>query len=375
MASHPDPDRSAGGWCLRFLGGAVKGRTVALRPGPNIVGSSGECDIMLPGGDVLPRHLVLGVGELVVSVQKIGAATLRLNGEPMAQQRRSLVAGDVVALGELELQLERELPVAPPQDPMFAGPDSLLPGAEAGTGGPATAVRQRVTFWIGAALLVLVGIGLLALWAVDAAAPPVASTGAALAEVERAVAPFGEVEVTAAPGGQLIVRGFVETRERRQALQQALQPFGGHVLMRVYAADALVEEARRYVGEPGIAISYAGKGRLVVSGTGDDNAVREKIRRLAEDLHPAVILSDKVQYRPAPVADKEAAQRAQWAAWQELLPARLVGITDGEGLRSIQLSNGNRYYEGAVLKSGTELQRIDADGLVLREGRHGSAKK
>jgi len=373
MATNLHPNPSAGGWCLRFLGGAVKGRTVALRPGPNIVGSGGECDIMLPGGEVLPRHLVLGVGELVVSVQKIGAATLRLNGEPMEQQRRSLVAGDIVALGDLELQLERELPVAPLNDPMFAGPESLLPGADAGA--PATAERHRASFWIGAALLVLVGAGLLSLWAADAAAPRVAGAGAALGEVERTVAPFGEVEVTAAPGGQLIVRGFVETRERRQALQQALQPFAAHVLMRVYAADALVEEARRYVGEPGIAVSYAGKGRLVVSGTGDDSAVREKIRRLAEDLHPAVILSDKVQYRPAPVPDKEAAQRAQWAAWQELLPARLVGITDGEGLRSIQLSNGNRYYEGAVLKSGTELQRIDADGLVLREGRNGSPKK
>lgn len=373
MATHSTPNSTAGGWCLRFLGGAVKGRTVALRPGPNIVGSSGECDIMLPGGEVLPRHLVLGVGELVVSVQKIGAATLRLNGEPMEQSRRSLVTGDVVAVGELELQLERELPVAPPQDPMFAGPDSLLPSAE--TAASVAALPRRASFWIGAALLVLVGIGLLGLWAADAAAPPVAGAGAALAEVELAVAPFGEVEVTAAPGTQLTVRGFVETRERRQALQHALQPFAGQVLMRVYAADALVEEARRYVGEPGIAVSYAGKGRLVVSGTGDDSAVREKIRRLAEDLHPAVILSDKVQYRPAPVADKEAAQRAQWAAWQELLPARLVGITDGDGLRSIQLSNGNRYYEGAVLKSGTELQRIDADGLVLRDGRDGTAKK
>jgi type III secretion protein D len=375
MATHsyPNPNPAAGGWCLRFLGGAVKGRTVALRAGPNIVGSSGECDIMLPGGEVLPRHLVLGVGELVVSVQKIGAATLRLNGQPMEQTRRSLVAGDVVTVGELALQLERETVVVPPQDPMFAGPDSVLPGADAAS--PAAAAPQRASFWIGAALLVLVGIGLLGLWVNDAATPPVTGAGSALAEVERAVAPFAEVEVSAASGAQLTVRGFVETRERRQALQQALQPFAGHVLMRVYAADALVEEARRYVGEPGIAVSYAGKGRLVVSGTGDDSVVREKIRRLAEDLHPAVILSDKVQYRPAPVADKETAQRAQWAAWQELLPARLVGITDGEGLRSIQLSNGNRYYEGAVLKSGTELQRIDADGLVLREGRDGAAKK
>jgi len=78
------------------------------------------------------------------------------------------------------------------------------------------------------------------------------------------------------------------------------------------------------------------------------------------------MLADRVQYRPAAAPDRDAAQRAQWAAWQELLPARMVGITEGEdGLRSIQLANGTRLYEGAVLKSGAEIQRIDADGLVV----------
>ena len=104
----------------------------------------------------------------------------------------------------------------------------------------------------------------------------------------------------------------------------------------------------------------------MLSGTADDDGVRQKVRRLGEELYPAVMLSDKVQYRPAPAPDPQAAQRAQWTAWQELLPARLVSITEGgDGLRSIQLANGNRYYEGSVLKSGAELQHIDADGLVL----------
>ena len=74
-------------------------------------------------------------------------------------------------------------------------------------------------------------------------------------------------------------------------------------------------------------------------------------------------------YKRQPAPDREAALRAQWAAWQELLPARLVGITEGEdGLRSIQLANGSRYYEGSVLKSGAELQHIEADGLVINSG-------
>jgi len=91
-------------------------------------------------------------------------------------------------------------------------------------------------------------------------------------------------------------------------------------------------------------------------------------RRLSEELHPLAMLSDKVAYRtPAPAAPSASeASPAQWNAWQELLPSRLVGITeDDDGLSYIQLANGNRYYEGSMLKPGVELQRIDRNGLVV----------
>ena len=362
-------DATLPGWCLRFLSGAMKGRTIALKPGQNVVGSNGECDIMLPGSDVLPRHLVFAAGELVVAVQKLGSGTLQLNREEMQAARRSLVAGDIVTVGQIELQLERSYPAVTSADPMFAVPESVLPGDAAVA---ASLVPRHTGFWVGAALLVLACAGLLgvALWAGGDDQPARGGAAVSLADVEKALAPFGEVEAVAAPGGHVVVKGFVESRLRKQALQQALQPFGERVRFSVYAADELVEQARRYVGAPGVAVGYAGKGRLVLSGTADDDGVRQKVRRLGEELYPAVMLSDKVQYRPAPAPDAQAAQRAQWAAWQELLPARLVSITEsGDGLRSIQLANGNRYYEGSVLKSGAELQHIDADGLVLSGGK------
>ena len=52
-----------------------------------------------------------------------------------------------------------------------------------------------------------------------------------------------------------------------------------------------------------------------------------------------------------------------------------MGITEDEdGLRSIQLADGTRYYEGAPLKSGGEITHIDAGGLVFGGGPHGPAK-
>ena len=368
----PAPDFAVHAWCLRFLNGAMKGRTIALKPGANLVGASAECDVMLPGGDVLPRHLAFTVGDLVVSVQKAGSGAVRLNREDMQQARRSLVPGDVVGVGQIELQLERSYPAADRQDPMFAGTESVLPGdvPQADPGLP-----RRSGFLAGAALLACACVGLLAvaLWA-GGEDKPATHAGADLAELGRVLAPFGEVEAVAGPGGQVVVKGFVESRARRQVLEGTLAKLGG-VGVSVVAVDELVEQARRYVGSPAVAIDYAGKGRLVVSGASDDAALRDKLRRLAEDLHPSVLVSDKVSWKPAPAPDKDAAMRSHWAAWQDVLPSRMVGITeDADGLRSIQLANGDRYYEGSPLKSGGEITHIDAGGLVFEGGSHAPAK-
>lgn len=355
------------GWCLRFQSGPLRGRTIALRPGVNIVGSSGECEVMLPGGDVLPKHLALTVGELVVSAQKIGAASAQVNGAEMAQQRRSLVAGDVLTLGNIDVQLDRSYPVQEQDDRMFAPTESVLPG----TAQPAPAARParlQPHMRVAAGLLGLAVVGLIMLGVHQLAGSSrggVARGGVDMVEVDKAIADFPEVEAVSAPGGQIVLRGYVESRARKAALQQAMQPHGSRVAVHVHTAEDMVEQARQYVSDPGVAIAYAGNGRLVVSGTVDDDAVREKIRRLAEDLHPNVLVSDKLQYLPKP--RKEArTEDADWDHWQSVLPARMVSITDdGNGLRHIQLSNGTRYYEGSVLRSGAELKRIESDGLVL----------
>ena len=361
-----DHSQTNHGWCLRFLSGAVKGRTIALKPGANVLGSGGDCEVMLPGGDVLPRHLVFTVGELVVTMQKVGTASARLNGEDMKQQRKSVVAGDIVSLGNIDFQLDRTYPAAAePDDRMFAGPESVLPGATVQAQPPA-APLPRHGYWAGGVLAVLALAGLTAV-AVGAGNPSHHGTGSVnLAEVEKALAPFPEVEVLAAQGGQFAVKGYVESRQRRLSLQDAMAPFGRKVSVNVHAADEMVEQARRYVSDPGVAVTYAGQGRLVMSGTVEDESVRQKIRRLGEDLHPAVLVSDKVVYRPKPEGERNTDLQAQWSAWQSVLPGRMVSITDdGNGLKHIQLSNGSRYYEGSVLRSGAELKRIDPDGLVV----------
>ncbi|CAN7449175.1 forkhead-associated protein [Variovorax sp. LjRoot290] len=359
----------AAGWCLRFLSGAVKGRTIVLKPGINVLGSGGECEVMLPGGDVLPRHLVFTVGELVVSMQRLGTASARLNGEEMQQPRKSVVAGDIVSVGQIDFQLDRSYPVNAQEDRMFAPAHGALPEGDA-LARQAPSGTQRLGLWVGGVVALLAVLGLAAMSLGGDRGALMNGSSVNLAEVEKALAPFPEIEVIAAPGGQFGVKGYVESKQRRQTLEAAMARFGSKVSVNVHSAEDMVEQARRYVDDPGVAVTYTGQGRLVLTGTVEDAAVRQKIRRLGEDLHPSVLVSDKVQYREQPKAEtKGDDMRAQWESWQSVLPARMVSITDdGDGLRHIQLSNGNRYYEGSVLRSGAELKRIDADGLVLSGG-------
>jgi type III secretion system YscD/HrpQ family protein len=352
-------------WCLRFLSGALKGRTITLRPGTSTLGSAGDCEVMLPGGEVQPHHLRFHVGELIVSVQRLGEASARVNGDELAQQRKSLLAGDIVSVGNIELELDRHFTER--DDPMFEWSQSVLAEDEPEPAQAAPAARSNGRTKVAAGVLVIAGLAAVAAWS-SWDGPRDATVGLNMAELQKTLAPFPEVEVVAAPGGQFAVKGYVESRMRRHDLEQALQRFGPRVTLTVMAAEDMVEQARRFVSSPGVAMTYAGHGQLIVSGTADDEDVRERIRRLAQDLHPTVLVTDKVQYRPA-ATPKAGEAVAQWSAWQGQLPARMVSITeDDNGTRFIQLANGTRYYEGAVLRSGAELQGISVDRLTIEGG-------
>lgn len=366
-------DEAAPGWCLRFLTGPMKGRTVALRRGPNLLGSAADCDLMLPGGEVLPRHLLFNVGELVVSVQRVGAASARLNGDEFKVQRRSLVAGDVIAVGQTEVQVDRlYVGAAADEDDAADGwSESILPGDGQAHGDLPQAPRGPGLRWRVAAAGVLLGLCAVLMVALQRGADAADAGTPTLQALQQLLGPYPEVDVVAGPGGQFSLKGHVESQPRKLALAQAMAPFGRRVAVNVQAADEMVEQARRFIGDPGVSVAYAGRGRLVVSGTIEDEAVRQKIRRLADDLQPSVQVSDKLAVRPRPQADVDAEsdQRARWANWQAVLPARMVGITDdGRGLRYIQLANGSRYYEGSLLRSGAELTRIEDDRLVITGG-------
>lgn len=352
------------GWCLRFTSGPMRGRNIGLRLGANIIGSASGCDVVLPGPEVQPRHLQFNVGEVAVALQRLGDASVRLNGVELEFARRSVVVGDRIALGRIEFEIDRVYASEEAADSMFLTADAAREAAPPVAHAPPA--RRLVQAWPVFAAVFLMS-ALMLWWTMgtpnddSALAPPTD-----FAQLRKDLAAFPEVELVAAAGGRMQVNGFVESQVRRQALDKLVQPYGKHVVSRVQVVEAVMEQARRFIGDPGVAVSYGGKGRLVVTGATDSAAVQDKVHRLAEDMHPAVLVSDKVQYRPPKQEASASEPGTLWTHWQSVLPARVVSITeDADGMRHIQLANGDRYYEGAMLKSGAELKLITPDELVV----------
>lgn len=352
------------GWCLRFAGGAAKGRTLALRRGANLLGSAGECDVVLAGADALPRHLLIQTGEWAATVQRIDDAALRLNGDEVVQRRRGLQPGDVLTIGGLELQVDRYYGLPEAESDQSFGESILVTDGDPLPSRPARTVRRAGSAGrqLAAGLMALAALALASggVWR-GISAPDPATTALDAAAVRAAIGGFDEVELLALPQGRFLLRGYVESRARKLALEHAVESFGRQVSVSVHTVDDIVEQARRYIASPAIAISYQGQGRLNLAGTSDEPALRRRVQQLAEDLQPAVTITDRVRYRDdRSAASVQTGQRAAAGAWQQELPARVVGVTqDASGVRHLQLANGSRYYEGTVLRSGIELEHID----------------
>lgn len=370
MADFQQDAGGASGWTLRLLGGAVYGRVVSLRRGPNVLGSSGDVDISVPGADVLPRHLVLNVGDLAVSAERIGEAHVQVNGRDTTQRLFALAGGDILTIGSLDVELLRAAPVtSEATDTLFAWAESGRRAAQAESDESVRRPNRWLVAGLGAlATVLLVGAGWLAATiSHDGGTPRTAQVDPAA--VRKTVSAYPELEVVSLPNGVVTVRGFVNSRVDRQRIVQALAPYGRGVQQQVRSADDIIEHIQRYVDEPGVGIAYQGQGRVVLTGTADPTVGRDKVKRVIEDLHPGVLVSDRIEYRETADSRRRKLSDGRLDNWQGVFPARVVSITeDGDGTRFVQLANGNRYFEGSVLKSGAEIEKIGAEGLVLKDG-------
>lgn len=365
-----------GRWRVRFLNGVLRGRTIGLKPGINVIGSAPDCDIVLHG-DWLPQHLILSAGDIAISIQKVGVAAARLNGEELSLHRRGGASGDVISAGGVDFELDRmpddargpehahvvahhpqavdaTLAAETPAGAALLQKDPVQPSGHAWRSG-------LVIIALGALTGIAGGFGWHALTGTEATASTPVVVEAPVPDWRDALVDFPELHVTAEPNGRQVLSGYVESRARKADLMAKLQAFSGRPDVNVQTAEDVLQQARRYIDDPGVNLRHAGGGQFILSGKVLNEAVRDKIRRLRQDLHSTLSLVDQVQYGPDEVQPGRE-RSLPVTTWENALPSRVVGMTEyADGTRHIQLANGDRYYEGAPLKSGNELMQIEAE--------------
>ncbi len=363
-------------WGLRFLNGGLRGRTLTLPVGERLLGSSAPCDVLLPGSEVAPRHLVLVAGELTLVLQRLHDHPVQLNGETVEGSRRSLIAGDVLRVGDTEFQIDHVYakPAAhnAPQgeaaaDSMFATNDGFSHTGQAlgdVTSAHAPPSRSR-WFWprwfLGMAALG--GVSGLLLWEVWHANPSHLAADE-WGRLEQAIKTYPEVEIVRLPGKPAELRGQVESPARLQTLQQTAQRIQPQAQVKVQVVSELLNQAQRLIADPGVSLSYQGRGRLSAQGRVSNPAVHERIQRINSEWQPQAWIQNELEVQEAPEKPKTAVDSIEF--WQKQLPARLVSVTQSEnGLPSVQLDNKHLYFEGSVFKSGAELRKIESGHLDI----------
>jgi hypothetical protein len=354
----------SGSWRLQFLRGPQHGRSVLLRHGENWIGSGADCEIVLADNDIEAKQLLLQVGDIAASIRNFGTTEVKINGEPLARQRRSLVPGDVLSLGKIKFEIDRVSPAEEVVD-MLEPPERVSDASADATGQqtPETVPRPFMHRLLAAygGVASVVGALLLAIGIFSWAGGWTDGRKGENTQVERvrelqqALTRYPELVLRAA-GGRLTVTGYVSTGEERRQVQDLVLHSGTGAAADVHVVGDLLARARQYFSDTQLAITYDGQGRLVISGAADQDAVWQRIRNFTEDIGSVAEVRDKVQYQHAqePAAPSDAIQ----------VPV-IVGVYLDEGARYLQTANGARYFEGGQLQDGAEIVSIALDEVVF----------
>lgn len=352
-------------WQLSFLSGPMMGRSMSLLLGENWVGSSAECDVILPDREVAPKHLRLHVGNIAVSVQNATDAAATLNGEALGMARRTVVPGDVVGAGSIRFGIQWASPAmaAMPEDEQ--APERVRRGPHIAVPPALLRVKRRqwlVGLAVAWALLAVLAGGYYAVANYRSLRWANQSQFERIRLVQQALADYPELTVGPAADGHLVVSGYLPTASQQPRVQEIVSRFDGVSLGDIYDVDKMVAGAQQYFSDTSLKVNYGGRGKLVISGSATDDssaAVAQRIKNFARDAAPAAHVVDEVQYKGNPMISIGSGAP---------LP-EIVGVyQDENGTRFVQTSNGNHYFEGAQIRDGLQVVSIAPDTVVFSRG-------
>jgi hypothetical protein len=141
------------------------------------------------------------------------------------------------------------------------------------------------------------------------------------------------------------------SREKPPVIVAAMRP--PSTVAPVPPADAIVQRIREFIGDDRLKVVRAPDGGIVVSGTTTSPTSAKQVQRIRKDYASLIEIRDETSY-----VNVEQPRHIR-------MPERIVDVHVGDA-RWFQTASGARYFEGSEFGEGTQVLRIDMDGIVFR---------
>jgi len=287
---------------LRVLTGAHAGAQLRLSRQSHVVGAGSEADVEITDWN-LPSIRLLLQPDGPVLVQGLDEAMDE--GQPLADlaPRRFgdvvLCVGPADAAWPSDIDLLEKMVKAPPAFPVQAPskPDEDALRARSDEAGrrwtlPGSLSKSRpamLAAGLASVALLSVFVSVVSHLGPASASAPQRPLSARVAQAIEATGVSGVTALPDANGG-VVVEGTVIDGSSAAKLRAALLPFNAERVAHHFStASDISQSIADALGNPGLQVSYEGSGVFRITGSSVDmDGVRDKLRRIATDLGPAV---------------------------------------------------------------------------------------
>ncbi len=289
-------------WLLKVIAGPHQGAEIGLYAGKTLIGSDGECDVVLHDVLVATQHLELELSDSGMVAAPLGGRVYT-NGKRIREARQAVPEFGFISIGGTHLvvgsaegkwpllsaadvpELEKEAPPPPepekveeasPAEAATATATSTMVKPVAGTTVVVAPAEKPAPSRLGPLVGIAAGVVLLMGWAVvyqnfKSGDSPKAHVDDTPLERARAVVEdfgvLGSVKVEEA-GGRISAAGYVDTEAKQRELQAAFRGAVPGMRTKIYSLEKIATSARSLVESRRLplTVSSLSEGKLKVTG-------------------------------------------------------------------------------------------------------------
>lgn len=287
------PDSAHPATVLKLLSGPQRGAEIPLDDGEYLIGSGEDCDIVLLDDSVAERHVLLAKQEERLRLTARDQSVLIGAYELPQGEGTDIPTGTVFGLGTAYIALGLpgtdwlSLPLpgkSAPHEATGANPPAFAPPPPAP---PASRFERHRKFWIVAGTVVILTFILalfrhdLSIW-LGAGQKAAVPSDHALEHAKKIVADLGmtEIDVSENHRGDIVLRGYSDTKSARERLLDALKQADIPVISHVRAIDVLrraLRESLNRLGAGQVTFDYLGQGAVRLHGFLDEDISKEEL--------------------------------------------------------------------------------------------------